>query len=73
MIFLVFEVFQNNSLEQLCINYTNETLQNLFNEYIFEKEQKLYRDEGLNCDNIEFKNNNDILELIQGKMVFSLI
>lgn len=69
-----FEVFQNNSLEQLCINYTNETLQNLFNEYIFEKEQKLYSDEGLDCDNIEFKNNNDILELIQGKNgVFSYI
>ena len=69
-----FEVFQNNSLEQLCINYTNETLQNLFNENFFEKKQKLYIDEGLDCDNIEFKNNNDILELIQGKNgVFSYI
>jgi myosin heavy subunit len=62
-----FEVFENNSLEQLCINYTNETLQNLFNDYIFEKEQKLYLDEGLDCDQIKFTNNNIILNLIQGK------
>lgn len=62
-----FEVFENNSLEQLCINYTNETLQNLFNDYIFEKEQKLYLNEGLNCDQIKFSNNDTILNLIQGK------
>ena len=51
----------------MCINYTNETLQNLFNDYIFEKEQKLYLDEGLNCDQIKFTNNDIILNLIQGK------
>ena len=62
-----FEVFEKNSLEQLCINYTNETLQNLFNDYIFEKEQKLYLEEGLNCDQIDFTNNDIILNLIQGK------
>ena len=62
-----FEVFENNSLEQLCINYTNETLQNLFNEYIFNKEQKLYIDEGLDCNQIEFQNNDIILNQIQGK------
>jgi myosin heavy subunit len=69
-----FEVFKNNSLEQLCINYTNETLQNLFNDYIFEKEQKLYIDEGLDCDNISFKNNDETLYLIQGNNgIFSYI
>lgn len=69
-----FEVFKSNSLEQLCINYTNETLQNLFNDYIFEKEQKLYLDEGLNCENISFKNNDDTLNLIQGNNgIFSYI
>ena len=62
-----FEVFENNSLEQLCINYTNEKLQNLFNDYIFEKEQKLYLNEGLDCDQIKFTNNDIILNLIQGK------
>ena len=59
-----FEVFEKNSLEQLCINYTNETLQNLFNDYIFNKEQKLYLDEGLDCQQISFTNNDQILSII---------
>ena len=62
-----FEVFETNSLEQLCINYTNETLQNLFNEYIFNKEQKLYQDEGLDCEQISFNNNDKILQIIHNQ------
>ena len=62
-----FEVFETNSLEQLCINYTNETLQNLFNEYIFNKEQKLYQDEGLDCEQISFTNNDKILQIIHNQ------
>eukprot|EP00913_Durusdinium_trenchii_P012637 g11868.t1 len=37
-----FEFFQWNSLEQLCINYTNELLQQYFNEFIFQNETSLY-------------------------------
>ena len=61
-----FEVFKKNSLEQLCINYTNEKLQNLFNEYIFNREQDLYKNEGLDIESVYFENNDETLNLIEG-------
>ncbi|CAK9054992.1 unnamed protein product, partial [Durusdinium trenchii] len=63
-----FEFFQWNSLEQLCINYTNELLQQYFNEFIFQNETSLYEAEGIRWDAEDFPDNTTILELLHGKM-----
>ena len=62
-----FEVFKKNNFEQLCINYTNERLQNIFNKFIFELEQKEYKREGIKWEDIPFASNNHIINLIDGK------
>ncbi|KAL7579862.1 hypothetical protein ACA910_004873 [Epithemia clementina (nom. ined.)] len=62
-----FETFQSNGFEQLCINFTNEALQQQFNKYVFKLEQQEYEKEGIMWKFISFPDNQDVLDLIDKK------
>lgn len=62
-----FEILKHNSFEQLCINYTNERLQQQFNDQIFVTEQTDYIKEGLDWTIINFRSNQNVVDLISKK------
>ncbi|OWR43684.1 putative myosin-VIIa [Danaus plexippus plexippus] len=62
-----FEKFESNSFEQLCINYANENLQQFFVKHIFKLEQEQYQKEGITWTNINYVDNQEILDLIGQK------
>jgi len=62
-----FEIFQVNSFEQLCINYTNEKLQQHFNSQTFKLEEQLYRSEQIVFDAIQYIDNQPVLDLIESR------
>ncbi|GBG24967.1 Myosin-1 [Hondaea fermentalgiana] len=62
-----FEIFKENGFEQLCINYVNEQLQQIFISLTIRGEQELYRQEGLPWREIKYFDNKTVVELIEGR------
>lgn len=55
------------SFEQLCINFCNEKLQQLFIELTLKSEQEEYLKEGIEWQNVEYFDNKVICDLIEEK------
>ncbi|KAF0695692.1 Aste57867_13514 [Aphanomyces stellatus] len=69
-----FEAFDHNSFEQLCINYANEKLQQKFVQDVLKTVQAEYEEEGISWSHVNFADNQDVLDLIEGRLgVLSLL
>ncbi|XP_066118864.1 unconventional myosin-XIX isoform X3 [Saccopteryx bilineata] len=64
-----FESFLDNSLEQLCINYANEKLQQHFVAHYLRAQQEEYAVEGLEWSFVNYRDNQTCLDLIEGSPV----
>jgi len=62
-----FEIFERNSFEQLCINYVNEKLQQIFIQLTLKTEQEEYAREQIKWTPINYFDNKIVCELIEEK------
>ncbi|ESN96194.1 hypothetical protein HELRODRAFT_186525 [Helobdella robusta] len=60
-----FEIFDQNSFEQFCINYCNEKLQQLFIELVLQQEQREYNEEGVPWVHVDYFDNKIICDLVE--------
>jgi myosin I len=62
-----FEIFEVNSFEQLCINYVNETLHQIFIDLTLRAEQDEYVQEGIQWQQIDYINNKPTVDFLTGR------
>lgn len=60
-----FEIFEQNSFEQVCINYVNEKLQQIFIQLTLKAEQDEYVQEQIKWTPIDYFNNKVVCDLIE--------
>ncbi|EPE06184.1 myosin 1 myo5 [Ophiostoma piceae UAMH 11346] len=60
-----FEIFEKNSFEQLCINYVNEKLQQIFIQLTLKTEQEEYAREKIHWTPIKYFDNKVVCDLIE--------
>ena len=60
-----FEIFEKNSFEQLCINYVNEKLQQIFIQLTLKTEQEEYAREQIQWTPIKYFDNKVVCDLIE--------
>lgn len=60
-----FEIFEKNSFEQLCINYVNEKLQQIFIQLTLKAEQDEYAREQIKWTPIKYFDNKVVCDLIE--------
>jgi myosin-1 len=60
-----FEIFEKNSFEQLCINYVNEKLQQIFIQLTLKAEQEEYAREKIKWTPISYFDNKVVCDLIE--------
>src|SRR5690606_7178856 len=59
-----FEIFDTNSFEQLCINYVNEKLQQIFIQLTLRTEQEEYAREQIQWTPIKYFDNKIVCDLV---------
>ncbi|ETP34617.1 hypothetical protein F442_17095 [Phytophthora nicotianae P10297] len=63
-----FESFKHNSFEQFCINFANEKLQQKFTLDVFKTVQEEYQQEGVAWEFVKYRDNQDMLDLLENSM-----
>lgn len=62
-----FENLEENSFEQLCINFASESLQLHFNKHVFKLEQQEYAKERLEWTDLTWADNTPVIHLLRKK------